>query len=231
MITSLKNLYLYPITLILLYGNLVDARIDMTIHGGLKRLDGATIHIPNEGLKANWENHIWILGADVIYRLPLNMGIGLRYQHLLSSGQYTPAQGTEALSQKFHFNTNRVSLLVNYKFINDMEPGMFFAGVLIAIDIFKTFYFDMPETDSSSSIDKIMTNQSLFWQKVSGQAGLEIGFRWAYLFMKAEVGYSLLSFNGLKCESQTNGCGTHSSEDIFNFNAFYAVLGIGYSFK
>lgn len=238
-IAFLKSL----VILVLLCGDFVYAKFDMSIHGGLKRFDGSSVSAPSlGGSRANWENHVWILGTDVIYRLPANIGIGLRYQHLISSGQYTPIRESEEsetqeesrdsyLLQTFHSNTNRIALLGSYKFINSTKAGGFFAGVLVAVDIFKTLNFDMPKTDESSSLDKTMSNQSWLWEKLSGQAGLEMGFKWTYMFVKVEVGYSLLSFDNLECKSQTNECRTHSSEDFFSFNAFYGVLGVGFAFK
>ena len=244
-----KSIRLLGPFMIFLFASSSYARIDVIIHGGIKRFNGTTVNMPSEGgPKTDWENHAWIFDTDILYRLPAGFSIGLRYQHLLSSGRYakivesdssstddarssSEEEREEGLLQTFRFNAGRMALLGRYRFINGLGEEGFFTGVLVALDVFKFLTFDMRKTEEESSVDKTITNQSWLWGKVTGQVGLEFGFKWTHLFLKAEVGYDLFSLSNLNCESQTNQCATHSPEDTFNFNSIYGMLGIGYAFR
>ena len=244
-----KTIKLYVLFVIGLFSVPSYAEIDVVVLGGMKQFNGTTVNMPSEtGPKTDWENHAWIFDTDVFYRLPAGFSIGLRYQHLLSSGLYTKITETESSSdassspetseaeesnplQTFHSNAGRIALIGGYKFINGLGAKGFFAGVLVAIDVFKFFIFDMNKTEEAFSVDKTITDYSWSWEKLTGQVGFEVGFKWTHLFLKAEIGYDLFSFNNLSCGSQTDQCATHSPEDAFNFNSFYGMLGIGYAFK
>ncbi len=246
-----KIIQLFILFIIGLFANPSYAKIDIAIYGGMKRFNGTTVNMPSEaGPKTDWENHSWIFNTDVFYRLPAGFSIGLRYQHLLSSGMYIKVPDTQSSSndtqssseteaveaesgplQEFYSNAGRIALLGRYRFINGSDTEGFFTGVLVALDVFKFFMFDMNKTEDEFSVDKTMTSNSWLWEKLTGQVGFEVGFRWSHLFLKAEVGYDLFSFSNLSCSSQVGQCATHTPEDSFNLNSFYGMLGIGYAFK
>ena len=137
---------LLSLFVIFLFADLSHASIDVTIYGGMKRFNGTTVNMPSEtGPKTDWENHAWIFDTDILYRLPAGFSIGLRYQHLLSSGRYTKipepdfsstdeAQSVEAEEeerslQTFRFNAGRIALLGRYRFINGLGgEGLFHGG-------------------------------------------------------------------------------------------------------
>ncbi len=246
-----KFIQLFILFIIGLFANLSYAKIDVAIYGGMKRFNGTTVNMPSEaGPKTDWENHSWIFDTDILYRLPAGFSVGVRYQHLLSSGRYIKVPGTQSSSddtqssseaedveaesgplQAFHSNAGRIALLGRYRFINGSDAEGFFTGVLVALDVFKFFMFDMKKTEDEVSVDKTMTSYPWLWEKLTGQVGFEVGFKWSHLFLKVEVGYDLFSFNYLSCSSQSEQCATHTPEDSFNFNSFYGMLGIGYAFK
>ena len=234
---------------IYLFINPSFASIDMVVSGGIKRFNGTTVNMPSQGgPKTDWENHAWIFDTDILYKISSRFSIGLRYQHLLSSGRYAKvldqnvsstdeavssaeeAEGDFGLLQTFRFNAGRMALLGRYRFMRHDREG-FFMGLLVALDAFKFLSFDMRKTEKESSVDKTITQYTWLWERLTGQVGLEIGFQWTHLFLKAEVGYGLFSFSNFHCESDTNQCASHSPEDVFNFNSFYGMLGIGYAFK
>ena len=210
--------------------------IDVILYGGMKRFNGTKISEPSLGpYKASFENHAWIFGMDTVYKFPIHLNIGIRYQHLISSGMYKhtieESQTQEDIEklQPFYFNFDRISFLTSYQFISRPAPVGFFLGLLLAIDLWHYMRFDMPETNDLP-FDKKLTHQQWGWEKITGQAGLELGLRWTQLFIKTEVGYILSSFDDLICESTTKQCDDHTSEDIFSLSSFYGIIGIGYSF-
>ena len=79
---------------------------------------------------------------------------------------------------------------------------------MVVLDVFKFFMFDMRETDDESSVEKTMRDYSWSWEKLTGQVGFEMGFKWKHTFLKAEIGYDLLSFNNLSCDF-SNGSVCH----------------------
>ena len=246
--TSIQLFILFAIGL---FATSSYAKIDVIVYGGMKQFNGTTVNMPSEtGAKTDWENHSWIFDTDVLYRLPAGFSIGIRYQHLLSSGQYTKipearssSNGTQSSSeaesvegefdplQAFDSNSGRIALLGRYRFVNGLGEEGFFAGVLVAVDVFRFFMFDMEKAEDEFSVDKTITNYSWLWDRVTSQVGFEVGFKWKYIFLKAEVGYDLFSFTNLACSSQSGQCANHTPEDLFNFNSFYGMLGIGYAFK
>ena len=248
---AIRSIRLLSFFVIYLFTNPSFAEIDVVVSGGMKRFNGTTVNMPSQaGPKTDWENHAWIFDTDILYKVSLRFSIGVRYQHLLSSGRYArllgqnvssageavssaeEAEGDFGLLQTFRFNAGRLALLGRYRFYgagHDREG--FFMGLLVALDAFKFLSFDMRKTEEESSVDKTITQHTWLWERLTGQVGLELGFQWTHFFLKAEVGYGLFSFSNFRCESDTNQCATHSPEDIFNFNSFYGMLGIGYAFK
>ena len=245
-----RSIRLLSFFVICLFASSSYAAIDVVVSGGMKRFNGTTVNMPSQaGPKTDWENHAWIFDTDVLYKISTHVSIGFRYQHLLSSGRYAKVldredsstdaaisnleeeeEGDFGLLQTFRFNAGRMALLGRYRFIGHHGPG-FFTGISVALDVFKFLSFDMRKTEEESSVDKTITKYAWLWERLTGQVGLEFGFQWTYLFLKAEVGYGLFSFNNLNCESDTNQCAIHSPEDVFNFNSFYGMLGIGYAFN
>ena len=202
---------------------------------------------------ADQKNMPFHFGADALYRHMMNetgsFGVGLRYRFAFTgerdvkdaSGNDTPSD-----SDKYKFIHHRIALLANYRFHMDQ----FFVGPVIGIDIWKSLRFSYINTrtggSGASQEDEtyIKSNQFL-WNQISGQLGLELGYKATEnLLVKLEAGYDLSSFGDLKCNSPADdteaackerflvkeGTGENAETKKLNLNGFYATLGIGWFF-
>ena len=192
-------------------------------------------------------------GLDVAYRHMMNetgsFGVGLRYRLALTGERdydYTPSGGQNE-NDKYKFTHHRVALLLNYRFHMDQ----FFVGPVLGVDVWKSLLFSV--TSLGSNNYEFKSNQFL-WNQITGQFGLELGYKVTEnLLVKLEAGYDLSSF-GFKgkdyCKTSTgtadptNNCTTDiierksglsatdefESEHKLKLNGFYATLGIGWFF-
>ena len=100
--------------------NLAHASMEVTAYGGLNFFK--TVEL-NEVLttEPEQEYNSWLIGFDLVYRAILSdskCGLGLRYQHNFKSNPYASPNDT---GQKLMFNSNRISILGSYRFINPDE--------------------------------------------------------------------------------------------------------------
>ena len=207
--------------------NLTHASMEVTVYGGgnfHKEILLSEV-LPEE---PNQEFNSWIIGFDLVYRSLLSdskCGLGLRYQHNFRSHPYNANSSTE---QKLMFNSNRIAILGSYRFINPDDNAGLFLGALAAWDIFRSMSIQV-DAGSDQSARNTLDLTSHQWFGLTGQVGLEAGFRWTNFFVKGEVGYSLYGFNTFKCTGQKCPRENIEDEDL-GLSAIYGTIGIGWFF-
>ena len=61
------------------------------------------------------------------------------------------------------------------------------------------------------------------WFGLTGQVGLEAGFRWSNFFVRGEVGYSLYGFDDFKCTGQR--CREDIDNHDLDLSGMYGTIG------
>ena len=198
----------------------------------------------------NQKNRPWHFGADLFYRQMMeggSLGIGFRYRLAFTGqkdfeGTGDSSRGGEDDDDKYKFSHHRVALLANYRF----HINQFFVGPILGIDVWKSLkYTDTNEENDNTTTYELSSNQFL-WNQISGQIGLEIGYKITNNFLvKLEGGYDLSGFSGLKCKTgedladdcdddvlKPKGTGDEDADKTktFKLSGFYAALGIGWFF-
>ena len=190
--------------------------------------------------------HYYVFGGDVVYRLPMKsqaFAVGLRYQHhntLNAREHQTNDNPTDEGNKDFSFNTNEISLLLNYRFLN--SPKGFLLGAVVGLDVFRMTSFSVehrsPGVDTVLSSLKLSKNE--FWPPTF-DVGIELGYKFnANFFVRAEVGFKYYTFGGegLQCElgsggssgcpaSWTNGEAPENTNSL-SLHAVYGLLGVSY---
>ena len=177
----------------------------------------------------------WIMGGDIIYRIPTvkGLGIGVRYQYMLSDEN----QNALVFNLNPKFNTHRIGVLLNYRHIlTGRDHGPFF-GAILSLDIFRHttikfeaglstpflqgpqqvqqqsgVVFQMGDYSSNHSSPGAGFNIGAEFEASNwigtGQAALEAGFKLASgLLIKVEAGYSLYTFSKLESSLYGGGYG------------------------
>ena len=248
-LNQMKNfIYLAVFLVSLGFSNLAWGNAEISAHFGLKL--GTTLNLGEITLDENnfvdQKSTPFQLGADALYRHMMgdtgSFGVGIRYRFALTGEKDYGA--TTIGTDKYKLNHHRIALLANYRF----HFNQFFVGPVLGIDVWKSLAFygiDVP--GSGDGEHKFSSNQFL-WNQISGQLGLELGYKVTdNLLVKLEGGYDLSSFSDLECRfkgrsSETDAVctpnplriergGSDSIEtEKFKLNAFYATLGIGWFF-
>ena len=186
------------------------------------------------------------LGLDTVYRHMMNeagsFGVGLRYRFAFT-GEKDFDHGTNA-NDKYNFTHHRVALLLNYRFHMDQ----FFVGPVLGLDVWKYLKFSYNGGTAGTDRSFDFTSNQFLWNRLSGQAGLELGYKATdNLFVKLEAGYDLSQFSNLECKTTLGSassaeCSTttiapnplRDADDAdyepLKLNGFYATLGIGWFF-
>ena len=166
----------------------------------------------------------WNLGLDTLYRVPINenssFGLGARYRFFFKSESATAVSGSRKR------NKHRLALLVNYRF--HIKP--FFVGAVLGIDLWKYLSESGSINVSGSGLSMDASSNEFLWNKLTGQIGVEVGYKIASNFLlKLEAGYDLLSFKNC---SQSTGSTITTGEYECNrkFKGVYATVGVGYHF-
>ena len=189
-------------------------------------------------------------GLDATYgNVPVNdksFGLGLRYRFAFT-GEKDYEIAIENDNDKYKFIHHRVALLANYRFHFDQ----FFVGPVLGIDIWKYFKLSVMNVGNNDNRRFEITSSQFLWNNITGQLGLEVGYKITdNLLVKLEAGYDLSSFgfsgeefcksavenNALRnCNGQNpiqmDGTGESArSKEKLKLNAFYFTLGIGWFF-
>ncbi len=244
-------IYLAVFLVSLSFTSFAQGNAEVSGHFGMKF--GSKLNLKEVGsTSSGWEdqkNMSLHFGADAVYRHMMNdtgsFGVGLRYR-LALMGEKDYDNGTTGRpddDDKYKFTHHRLALLLNYRFHMDQ----FFVGPVLGLDIWKSLMLSMMnQGDGTGTNVEVRSNQFL-WNQITGQAGLELGYKVTDNFLvKLEAGYDLSSFGDLKCkaasnagralEECTNGStllnvtGTGDETKKLKLNAFYATLGIGWFF-
>ena len=226
-LNQLKNSFSIGILLsVMSLSHFADASMEITVYGGGNFNNELNLSDVIGG--EDQEYKAWIIGFDLVYRSILSdskCGIGLRYQHNLKSMSYNGG----STGQNLMFNSNRVAILGNYRFINvdeDTDAGLFL-GVLAAWDVFRSMSIQIDAGEARNTDSTIDLNGQR-WFGLTGQVGLEAGFRWTNFFVRGEVGYSLYGFNDFKCSGR---CPSEEINDRnLNLSSVYGTIGIGWFF-
>ena len=232
------------------FSSFAQGNMEISGHFGMKF--GSTLNLDEIVREAqDWDvdqkNRAFHFGEDLIYRIMMenvSLGIGVRYQFAFTGqrdfeGTGTDQRGENDEDDKYEFNHHRVALLVSYRFYFDH----FFVGPVIGLDIWKYLrYTDINEDNSGTTVYELTSNQ-LLWNQISGQLGLELGYRVTHnLLVKLEAGYDLSGFSDLKCKMNGGECGNDVLENrstdeedankskTLKLNGFYAALGVGLFF-
>ena len=210
--------------LTLITSQYVSAGVEVSIQGGT--------HINNDiqlkdTVGSHWEDpkrNAWILGGDILYRIPVvNIGGGMRYQRSCLKDPSTSEDTTQTSQEPSGFCADRLALLGSYR----LSLANFFIGPLVTLDIFKTLRFEQDGVQDAES----MNVKSRGWTTGIGQLGIEAGVKISNFFIKAELGYSFLSFTELECSNDSDCFPDVDPEDReVNLSAPYVLVGIGLSF-
>ncbi len=254
-----KFMYLAVFLVSLSFTNFAQGNAEISAHFGMKfgsklNLQEITTEIQDNTLGIDQKNMPFHFGLDAIYRHMMNdtgsFGVGLRYRFALTGERDFDATSSEDTggiredeNDKYKFTHNRVALLVNYRF----HMGQFFVGPVLGLDIWKHLKFSVTNlgvVGNGNSYE--LTSSQFLWNQITGQAGLELGYKVTdNLLAKLEIGYDLSSFSDLKCKAATgNGALTEcpggtshplemegdESRNAFKLSGFYATLGIGWFF-
>ena len=134
-----SSLYIVVLFVVMSFSHFTYASMEVTAYGGGNFNNELKLSEVIGG-QLDQEYKAWIIGFDLVYRSILSdskCGIGLRYQHNFKS---MPYQASGDTGQNLMFNSNRIGILGNYRFINvdvDADAGLFL-GVLAAWDIFRS---------------------------------------------------------------------------------------------
>ena len=231
---------------------------EVSAHFGMNFGSKINLHelTDNNSLWQDQKNMPFHFGLDAVYRHMMNetgsFGVGLRYRlAFIGEKDFELTQGQPegpATSDKYKFTHHRIALLANYRFHMDQ----FFVGPVIGIDVWKSLMFSVTGLNNANYE---FTSSQFLWNNITGQFGLEFGYKATEnLLVKLEAGYDLSSF-GFKgndsCKRSTgdaepsNECGGNNiierksglaadvefeSEHKLKLNAFYVTLGIGWFF-
>ena len=225
--------------------------VEVSGHFGMKfgsQLNLEEVVQDTEDWGVNQKNRPWHFGADVLYRQAMtsnSLGIGVRYRLAFTGqrdfeGTGDNSRGEEDEDDKYKFTHHRMALLVNYRF----HVSQFFVGPVLGIDVWKLLkYTDTNEDNSDITTYELSSNQFL-WNQLSGQLGLEVGYKITNNFLvKLEGGYDLSRFSGLKCKTgedlgdcdedvlEPKGSGDDADKTkTLKLDGFYATMGIGWFF-
>ena len=223
--------------------------VEFSGHFGFKFKSNLNLKkLGNEGIWKSQRGRPWIIGGDILFKPPFHLsklGIGLRYQYsflpeqdyiggVIGSEQVSEDPSTSPTNNKFKINTHRLALIGSYRVIN---AKIFFAGILVALDLWRslTIKANLERNDNSNNEEIEINHKQLI--RASGQVAIETGLRLPpSFFIKGEIGYDLSSFSGdFRCrDGIENGiCDndlTKTEDNKLDFNSFYTVLGIGWSF-
>ncbi len=231
-VNQLKNsLYIGILLGVMSLSNFVYASMEVTAYGGGNFNNEMKLSNVING-QLDQEYKAWIVGFDLVYRSILSdssCGIGLRYQHNLKSMPYKAGGGDTG--QNLMFNSNRIAILGNYRFINvdeDTDAGLF-VGVLAAWDVFRSMSVQV-DAGTGGGISDTLDITSNKWLGLTGQVGLETGFRWTNFFVRGEVGYSYYGFNDFKCTGQACASSEEINDRDFGLSGVYGTVGIGWFF-
>ena len=251
-----KFIYLMVFLVSLSFTSFAQGNAEISGHFGMKFGSKLNYHeLTNEADNSvDQTNMPFHFGLDATYRHMMNetgsFGVGLRYRLALTGERdydYTPSNGTQNENDKYKFTHHRVALLLNYRFHMDQ----FFVGPVLGVDVWKQLAFSVINVGGASYK---FTSSQFLWNQITGQFGLELGYKVTEnLLVKLEAGYDLSSF-GFKgddsCKSAvgdadpTNNCTDNpierksglaagdgfESEHKLRLNGFYATLGIGWFF-
>lgn len=229
MSNQLKIFFGFLLLSIMSFSSLTHANMEITAYGGKGFFHTNTeTESPSPALNTvKDEGPAWIFGLDVVYRsitADSNCGIGIRYQHNFIK------RAAHAQGQQLNFDSNRFAILGSYRFItpaDDADTGLFL-GVLGAWDIFRSTSIKVDAGSSRSEAAFEITNDQ--WFGLTGQVGLEVGYKWtSNFFIRGEVGYSLYGFSNLDCSDDDNRCGDLNNEKL-GLSSVYGTLGIGWFF-
>ena len=198
----------------------------------------------------NWvdqKHQSFHFGLDAVYRHMMgdtgSLGIGARYRFAFTGEKDYEGGGS---NEKYKFTHHRVALLLNYRFHFDQ----FFVGPVIGVDVWKSLMFSSRDGDGGAAARTEMKSNQFLWNNVTGQLGLELGYKPIdNIFVKLEAGYDLSSFGFSgddRCQTGTDDTGMDTcSNNLLNMestdedaksvnklrlNAFYATFGIGWFF-
>ena len=172
----------------------------------------------------------WIMGGDIIYRVPTvkGLGIGVRYQYMLASENRNVA----FLNLNPKINAHRIGFLLNYRHVLGRNDGAFI-GAILSLDIFRhatvkieaglstPFFSDQQQLQQQGGVNLQIGDDSRNYPDGglnigteftasnwigTGQVALEAGFKSASGFlMKVEAGYSLYSFHDIEASIYAGG--------------------------
>ena len=226
-----------------------SANAELSAHFGMKF--GSKLNLNEVVTGDSWvdqNNRPFHLGADALYRQMMDgssFGLGVRYRFAFTGEK--DFEGTANTDDKYKFTHHRVALLLNYRF--DMDQ--FFVGAVLGVDVWKSLMFSYMTTrtgtrDRTQDDETYVKSNQFLWNQITGQLGLELGYKVTPNFLvKLEAGYDLSSFGDLKCkrgsDESEEACGNSNflvkegtGEDAetrkLKLNAFYATLGIGWFF-
>ena len=244
-----KIVYLVVFLVNLSFTSLAWSNMELSAHFGMKF--GGTLNLDevvteSQSWDVDQKNRTFHLGEDLLYRLVMNnvsLGIGVRYRFAFTGqrdfeGNGNGERGEDDEDDKYSFTHHRMALLVNYRFHFDH----FFVGPILGLDIWKYLRYTDTSEDNGGTAYELTSNQAL-WNQISGQLGLELGYKITHnLIVKLEAGYDLSGFSDLKCKMNSQDCGSDvlenrstdeedgSKSKTLKLNGFYATLGIGLFF-
>ena len=245
-----KVIYLAVFLVGLSFSSLAWGNAEISAHFGMKFGSKLNLQeITTSNLWPDQTNQSFHLGADVLYRHMMgdtgSFGVGARYRFAFTGSRDFEGIAQAAADQKYQFNHHRVALLLNYRFHMDQ----FFIGPVVGLDIWKSLSFSWTpganERPSGDDPDTYFRSNQFLWDQITGQLGLELGYKPTdNLLVKLEAGYDLSSFGDLKCETPnqneetcTNGntlvregTGEDADTEKLKLDAFYVTLGIGWFF-
>ena len=251
LISSPIKYFIYLAIFITIFSFSSFAKGNMEISGHFGMKFGSTLNLDEIVTEAqDWDidqkNRAFHFGEDLIYRIMMengSLGIGVRYRFAFTGerdfeGNGSGQRGESDENDKYQFSHHRVALLANYRFHFDH----FFVGPVLGLDIWKYLkYTDMNEDNGTTTYE--LTSNQLLWNQISGQLGLELGYKITHnLLVKLEVGYDLSGFSDLKCKINGAECDgdvlenrSTDEEDAnksktLKLNGFYAALGVGLFF-
>lgn len=230
------------------FSTFAQGNTEISGHFGMKlgsKLNLNEVVQDEEDWGVDQKNRPWHFGADVLYRQTTNsssFGIGVRYRFAFTGqkdfeGIKVGTRDENNDDDKYELTHHRIGLLVNYRFGIDH----FFIGPVVGIDVWK--YLKYTDT-SGDEINELRSHQFL-WNQISGQLGLEVGYKITKnLLVKLEGGYDLSGFSDLKCKTgdgdledcdddvlEPKGTGEDADQTkTLKLSGFYATLGIGLFF-
>ena len=236
--------FIYVAVFLVSFGlsSFASANAELSAHFGMKF--GSKLNLQEITLDENnyldQNNKPFHLGADALYRQMMDgssFGLGVRYRFAFTGEK--DFKGTTVETDKYKFTHHRVALLLNYRF--DMDQ--FFVGAVLGVDVWKSLKLTGINIPGTGDGDQDFNSNQFLWERITGQLGLELGYKVTPNFLvKLEAGYDLSSFGDLECKftgSQSNeeaDCSpnplrtTGTGETELKLNAFYATLGIGWFF-